>query len=63
MPLIKKLIKIHGSKAIVIPCSYFEYYLTKGKKIDKVSLELNGEKIIITPIFRENSCSAEQGGS
>jgi hypothetical protein len=60
MPLIKKLIKIHGSKAIVIPSSYFEYYLAKGKKIDKVSLELNGEKIIITPILNDlNECEQD----
>lgn len=50
MPILKRLIKINESKAVVIPYNYFEYYRRKGKEIHEVSLEIN-EKIIITPIF------------
>ena len=52
MPILKRLIKINESKAVVIPHNYFEYYRSKGKEINKVSLEI-GKKIVIEPIFEE----------
>jgi len=52
MPILKKLIRLNESKAIVIPHNYFEYYRSKGKEIKKVSIEL-GKKIVIKPIFEE----------
>ena len=51
MKIIKKLIKISGSRGIIIPHDYLAYYeQLKGKTINKVSIEIN-KKLIITPIF------------
>lgn len=52
MPILKKLIRINESKAVVLPHSYFEYYKSKGKEINTVSLEID-DKIIIQPIFED----------
>jgi len=48
--LLKRLISIGGSKAVVIPCEYLEYYRSIGKPIEIVGLEVN-RKITIEPIF------------
>jgi hypothetical protein len=59
MPILKRLIKINESKAIVIPYSYFEYYRSKGKEINEVSLEID-KKIIIEPIFKDIAAEPKQ---
>jgi len=50
MPILKKLIKINESKAVVIPYSYFKFYRSMGKEINEVSLEID-KKIILEPIL------------
>jgi hypothetical protein len=52
MPLIKNLIKISHSKALIIPHNYLEYYKLQGKEINQFRLDIN-KKIILTPIFEE----------
>lgn len=54
MAILKKLITIGESKAIVIPRAYLDYYESKGKIIRKVGLEI-GETIVIQPIFEDVS--------
>lgn len=50
MAILKKLIRVGGSKAIVIPNSYLSYWKLKGKTINEVGLKIN-KNIIIEPIF------------
>lgn len=50
MPLVKKLINVGDSKAVIIPHEYLAYYELQGKKINRVTLEIN-EKITIEPFF------------
>jgi antitoxin component of MazEF toxin-antitoxin module len=57
MALLRKIVQIGNSKAIVIPKQYFEFYKLQGKEIKQVGLEI-GEKLTIEPIFTEIS---EQG--
>ncbi|GAI11663.1 unnamed protein product [marine sediment metagenome] len=52
MPLVKKLINVGDSKGIIIPREYLAYYELQGKKINKVTLEIN-EKITIEPFFED----------
>ena len=50
MAILRKLISIGNSKAIIIPHDYLEYHRKNGKIIREVGLEIN-DKIIINPIF------------
>ena len=52
MALLRKLITIGDSKAVVIPHDYLEYYKNKGRIIKKVGMEIN-ENIVIEPIFED----------
>ena len=52
MTVLKRLININRSKAVVIPYEYFEYYRRKGKEIHEVCLQL-GKKIVIEPILED----------
>jgi antitoxin component of MazEF toxin-antitoxin module len=54
MPLLRKIVQIGNSKAIVIPKQYFEFYKLQGKEIKQVGLEI-GEKLTIEQIFTEIS--------
>jgi antitoxin component of MazEF toxin-antitoxin module len=43
MPLIRKLIKVGNSRAVVIPPDWLKYYEDKtGEPVKEVFLELNG---------------------
>jgi len=44
MPLVKKLIKVGNSRAVVIPPDWLKFYEQKtGIPIEEVLMELNGE--------------------
>ena len=51
MPIIKKLVQIGTSKAIIIPSAYLEYWRMKGKTICEFGVDIN-KKIVLTPIFK-----------
>lgn len=48
----KKLVQIGGSKAIIIPSSYLDYWQMKGKEIHEFGMEIN-RKIVLEPIFTD----------
>ena len=52
MPMIKKLVQVGGSKAVIIPNSYLDYWQLKGKIIYEFGLEIN-KKIVLIPIFED----------
>jgi hypothetical protein len=61
MALLRKLVSIGDSKAVIIPCDYLEYYKKQGKKIKQVGLEIN-KVIVIKPIFEDISVGDDKGG-
>lgn len=50
MPIIKKLVRVGDSKAIIIPSSYLKYWSKKGKLLKEFGVKIN-KKIVLTPIF------------
>ena len=52
MPIIKKLVQVGGSKALIIPNSYLNYWQLKGKEIHEFSVVIN-KKIVLEPIFTD----------
>jgi len=53
--MLRKLVTIGDSKAVIIPAEYLSYYeKIKGKKIKQVGIKID-EKIIIDPIFKDDS--------
>jgi antitoxin component of MazEF toxin-antitoxin module len=59
MSMLKKIISIGNSKAIIIPYEFIAYYKLQGKEIKKVRLELT-DKLIITPIFEEGESESKK---
>ena len=53
MSLIRKIITVGNSRAVVIPGFFLEYFKSQGKKTDKVDMEIDSEVIVIKPIFEE----------
>ena len=52
MALLRKIIDVGNSKAVVIPQSYLGYWRLKGKEIRQVELEVN-DKITISPVLKK----------
>lgn len=52
MALLRKIVSVGNSKAVVIPQSYLDYWRLKGLEMKKVKLEVN-DQIIISPVFEE----------
>lgn len=52
MPMRKKLVQVGGSRAVIIPNSYLNYWCLKGKIIHEFGIEIN-KKIILKPIFKD----------
>ena len=52
MQLLRKVVRVGTSKAVVIPSEVFESLATKGKTFTTVMVHLN-EKIIIEPILED----------
>jgi len=50
--MLKKLITIGHSKAIIIPHEFLDFYELQGKTVNQVYLEIN-DKITMTPIFEQ----------
>ena len=50
MAVLRKLINIGNSKAIIIPKEYIEFYEQQGKIFNTVGMQIN-DKIILEPIF------------
>jgi antitoxin component of MazEF toxin-antitoxin module len=49
MPLIQKIVRVGGSRAVVIPHSWLKYYEERNGEISEVELETKGDTIIIKP--------------
>ena len=52
MELLRKVVTVGTSRAVVIPSQFFESLATKGKTFSKVKLVLNDE-IIIKPVLED----------
>lgn len=52
MELIRKLVRVGTSRAVVIPANYIESIEKKGKKFTKVKMTLN-DKIVLEPILEK----------
>jgi antitoxin component of MazEF toxin-antitoxin module len=53
MALIRKLIKVGGSRAVTIPATWIQYHEKMNtQKIQKIGMEIDG-KIVIWPILKE----------
>jgi len=51
MPIIRRLIRIGRSRAVVLPKGWLDYYeRQEGKKIEAVIIEVN-RKLTIEPLF------------
>jgi hypothetical protein len=52
---LQKVNRIGRSKAIVIPCGFFDYWETKGKTFTEMMVHITEdmEKIILAPVFKD----------
>lgn len=48
--MIRKLVRVGTSRAVVVPHEWIRYYELQGIEIKEVSVEVN-DKLIITPII------------
>lgn len=52
--MLKNLICLNTSKAVILPAQYLKYFeKIKGKMIKQVGIDINDEIITIKPIFKD----------
>ncbi|MBA7696602.1 hypothetical protein ES703_105252 [subsurface metagenome] len=57
MELIRKIISVGSSHAVIIPIEFFESCKNRGKTFSKVKLNIKTDKILIEPIWDEKKGS------
>ena len=60
MPLVKRLIRLGSSRALIIPWEWLEYYEKLGLSVEEVLLELNGEITMRIPTEAERKSFARE---
>lgn len=60
MPLVKKLIRLGKSRAIIIPAEWLSYYERQGLSIESMLLELDGEITLRVPTKAESQSFARE---
>lgn len=57
MELIRKIISVGSSHAVIIPSEFFESCKNRGKIFSKVKLNIKDDRILIEPIWEEENGS------
>lgn len=60
MAMVRKVVGIGRSRAIIIPRSYLNFWKLQGRVIRQVELEIT-DKILITPILEEIAKGKKEG--
>ena len=51
--MLRKVVRVGSSRAIVIPVEIFKSLEQKGKTFKKVNMEIAEDKFVITPILED----------